>query len=213
MVFIPVVSQAYIIRKLILTLFLKGMGIFKSFGSRPIISNNTVIVYDIASSGIVLVDSDSASVFNNVVISKSDDIGHGIRNAGVQNLQANNNYIIGPYRFSAISTGDQSVLKNNVITNSDIGVEIFSDYNILIQYNNSWNNDVNYIGFTPDSTNLEVDPMVINDDSTKGDLDFHLQKYSPLIDAGDPNILDRMEAEVTLVSMAVLTVGVTRIMI
>ena len=27
--------------------------------------------------------------------------------------------------------------------------------------------------------------------TTQGDLDFHLQKYSPLIDAGDPTILDR----------------------
>ncbi len=33
--------------------------------------------------------------------------------------------------------------------------------------------------------------MVVNDDSTKGNLDFHLQAYSPLIDRGDPNILDK----------------------
>jgi hypothetical protein len=50
---------------------------------------------------------------------------------------------------------------------------------------------VSYAGFVPDTTNLSVDPMVANDDSTQGNLDFHLQKYSPLIDAGDPNILDK----------------------
>ena len=33
--------------------------------------------------------------------------------------------------------------------------------------------------------------MIVNDDTTQGELDFHLQKYSPLIDAGDPTILDR----------------------
>jgi hypothetical protein len=33
--------------------------------------------------------------------------------------------------------------------------------------------------------------MVVNDDSTQGKLDFHLQMYSPLIDVGDPNILDK----------------------
>ena len=33
--------------------------------------------------------------------------------------------------------------------------------------------------------------MIVNDDTTQGDLDFHLQMYSPLIDAGDPTILDR----------------------
>ncbi len=33
--------------------------------------------------------------------------------------------------------------------------------------------------------------MVVNDDTTYGELDFHLQKYSPLINAGDPNIQDK----------------------
>lgn len=33
--------------------------------------------------------------------------------------------------------------------------------------------------------------MVVNDDTTKGELDFHLQMFSPLIDAGDPNIFDK----------------------
>jgi len=62
---------------------------------------------------------------------------------------------------------------------------------LIAKYNNSWNNGINYGSFTPDTTNLSVDPMIVNDDTTHGELDFHLQKYSPLIDAGDPNILDR----------------------
>ena len=33
--------------------------------------------------------------------------------------------------------------------------------------------------------------MIVNDDTTQGELDFHLQKYSPLIDAGDPTMKDR----------------------
>jgi hypothetical protein len=33
--------------------------------------------------------------------------------------------------------------------------------------------------------------MIVNDDNTQVELDFHLQAYSPLIDAGDPTILDR----------------------
>jgi hypothetical protein len=33
--------------------------------------------------------------------------------------------------------------------------------------------------------------MVVNDDTTQGELDFHLQMFSPLIDAGDPTILDK----------------------
>ncbi len=52
--------------------------------------------------------------------------------------------------------------------------------------------NINYDnGINPDTTNLSVDPMIVNDDTTQGELDFHLQAYSPLIDAGDPTILDR----------------------
>ena len=69
--------------------------------------------------------------------------------------------------------------------------EVWNTSGLVFHYNNVWNNAINYVGFTPDSTNISVDPMVVNDDTTQGELDFHLQKYSPLIDAGDPNILDK----------------------
>lgn len=49
-----------------------------------------------------------------------------------------------------------------------------------------WDNDINFQNFSPDTTNIFVDPMFVDEDS----MDFHLQMYSPLIDAGDPNILD-----------------------
>ncbi|MBK7378270.1 MAG: hypothetical protein IPJ03_04600 [Ignavibacteriales bacterium] len=179
----PIIDSNYIVSS--------GDGIEKSFGSSPTIKNNVIILYgELANQGIFTSYSDSAQVFNNLVISMSSSTGDGIENAAVQNFIANNNYVIGPYRFSAISSGYQSVINNNVITNSGVGVEFFGDFSITFQYNNSWNNVVNYSGFTADSTNLKVDPMVMNDDSTKGDLDFHLQMFSPLIDAGDPNILD-----------------------
>ena len=33
--------------------------------------------------------------------------------------------------------------------------------------------------------------MIVNGDSTRGELNFHLQAFSPLIDRGDPDILDK----------------------
>jgi hypothetical protein len=77
------------------------------------------------------------------------------------------------------------------VTKTGRGIQVGTIQNLLVQYNNSWNNDINYYGIMPDTTNLSVDPMIVNDDSTQGDLDFRLQMYSPLIDAGDPTILDR----------------------
>jgi hypothetical protein len=103
-------------------------------------------------------------------------------------LRLYNNYITGNLG-DAITIGAYDLAKNNVVTNVNIG--IIGNVNSVIQYNDIWNNNINYSGFTPDTTNLSVDPMIVNDDTTQGELDFHLQKYSPLIDAGDQNILDK----------------------
>ena len=78
-----------------------------------------------------------------------------------------------------------------MVTGGLRGVEVVGTTGLIFQYNDVWKNGRNYSGFTPDTTNISVDPMVVNDDTTQGDLDFHLQMFSPLIDAGDPNILDR----------------------
>ncbi|RKY99641.1 MAG: hypothetical protein DRQ13_01930 [Ignavibacteriae bacterium] len=86
-------------------------------------------------------------------------------------------------------SGASSVIKNTHIEKAVNGL----DYDVgggsppVFQYNNLWNNQNNFQDFTPDSTNIYRDPMFVNEDS----LDFHLQMYSPLIDAGDPNILDK----------------------
>jgi len=58
---------------------------------------------------------------------------------------------------------------------------------IKFSFNNAWNVGTPFLDFIPDSTNTKIDPMVVSEDSS----DFHLQMYSPLIDAGEPNILDR----------------------
>ena len=85
-------------------------------------------------------------------------------------------------------SGASSVITNTHIEKAVIGL----DYDVgggsppVFRYNNLWDNQTNFQDFTPDSTNIFVDPMFVNEDS----MDFHLQMYSPLIDAGDPNILD-----------------------
>ncbi len=170
-----------------------GDGITKTIGASPTIKNNTIILKS-GSTGISLSTSNSTIIYNNLII--GDPGIEAIYNPGVQYLLLYNNYATGNFDHPqnqnfVLSIGSDDVSKNNVVTNSERGVEAFSTQNLVFQYNNLWNNDVNYYGFTPDTTNLSVDPMIVNDDTTQGELDFHLQKYSPLIDAGDPNILDR----------------------
>jgi hypothetical protein len=78
-------------------------------------------------------------------------------------------------------------IKNNSVVGGEKGIYRYDIGEMpVVQYNNCWNNDINFSNFTPDSTNISFDPMYVNPDS----MDFRLQMYSPLIDAGDPNILD-----------------------
>jgi hypothetical protein len=181
----PIIDSNYIVTE--------HIGIRKSFGTKPLITNNTIILKGLGGRGIHLSTSDSVKVYNNSVFSEEGF--SGIYNPGVQYLQLNNNYVTGNFfddpQFYVIEVGPDNVVKNNVVANVLRGIEAWGSENLVVQYNNLWNNVVNNSGFTLDSTNLSVDPMIVNDDTTQGELDFHLQMFSPLIDAGDPNILDR----------------------
>jgi hypothetical protein len=180
--FKPIIDSNYIVS-------MDGHGIYKSFGARPIIINNEIITIGI---GIQLSSSDSAIVNNNtIVVPGGIESGYGIYNTATQYLRLHNNQISGAFLFRILYIGPDNNVKNNVISNAEGEIRKWGSQNLIYQYNNVWNSAVSYAGFVPDTTNLSVDPMVANDDSTQGNLDFHLQKYSPLIDAGDPNILDK----------------------
>ena len=163
-----------------------GYGIYKFFGSRPIIKNNEIRL--IGDYGIYIMQSDTAKAFNNLIIGAYTA---GIDNNSYTNLLVYNNYITGKINAYGIRGGPNSVVKNNVVTNTNSGIGKYGSQDPVVQYNDSWNNNINYDDIIADTTNLSVDPMVVNDDTTQGKFDFHLQKYSPLIDAGDPNILDK----------------------
>ena len=171
-----------------------GVGIRKSFGTRPIIKNNIIKLKNTGTFGIYLSVSDSAIIYNNLIHA---EVGReGISNDGVPFLRLYNNYLTGNFddqqnlaHVLLVRSGND--VKQNVVTNAKRGVQAGGTTDLIFQYNNVWNNDINYSGFTPDTTNLSVDPMIVNDDTTQGKLDFHLQMFSPLIDAGDPEMIDK----------------------
>ena len=161
-------------------------GIDKSYGARPIIKNNVIFLNP--ADAMYLSHSDSTRVFNNFIYGR----GYGIYNYGVYAFSAVNNYIDGEIGKGIALGLNGDMVKNNVVTNADVGIyKPNGSSSVNVQYNNLWKDSIKYSGFTADTTNISVDPMVVNGDSTQGDLDFHLQMFSPLIDRGDPNILDK----------------------
>ncbi len=97
-----------------------------------------------------------------------------------------NNVVIGNNTEAAFNLSGKSVVKNNVVINSEKGFRYGSEGEREFKYNYHWNVETPYINFVPDSTNRELYPMFVDPDSG----DYHLQAFSPLINAGDPGILD-----------------------
>ncbi|MBK7378955.1 MAG: T9SS type A sorting domain-containing protein [Ignavibacteriales bacterium] len=179
--YIPIIEQNVFLNQ-------SSYSILVLFGTKPTIRNNIIYLDGNFAYGYYGGGSDTAFVYNNLILSVNGK--SGLQNSIVPTKNFNNT-LTGIFTFRGIDLENFNKAIGNNIFNSTSGLIQDQGETPVIQYNNSWNNDVNYSGFTPDSTNLSVDPMIVNDDSTKGDLDFHLQKYSPLIDAGDPNVLDK----------------------
>jgi hypothetical protein len=171
-----------------------AFGIFMGFtsGMKIIISNNVIKLKESSAHAIFGGATDTGWVYNNLVLCENCDNSHlGINNATGYPTFNYNNFVGGNFKSGAIDAGDKNVIINNTVIGNYQGIVKNSSTSPVIKYNNSWNNVINFGGFTPDSTNISVDPMVVNPDSLLGKLDFHLQMYSPLIDAGDPSILDK----------------------
>ena len=84
------------------------------------------------------------------------------------------------------------VIKNNLFTYINKGVYNYgnpgiSDYNMFFA-----NTNVMYQNMQPGANDIVADPMYFNDTTAVlgGTYNFRLQKYSPAIDRGDPDILD-----------------------
>jgi len=146
------------------------------FGSTPYIANNIFI-----GKGFWGSYSGLNELYNNLFITNGR-IGAAFSDSTI----FINNIITGFSEQGILVGGDNQVVKNNVIENAEVGIKSNVPNNPVVQYNNFWNlGVVNQNTAFPDSTNIFRDPMFVDDTS-----DFHLQMFSPLIDAGDPNILD-----------------------
>jgi hypothetical protein len=166
----------------------RGQGIRKDLGAKPTITHNVIKFIQYGADAIYLGPTDTAKVYNNLIIIGT---GYGGIYKNGAYMHAINNHLIGNPGAYGINTGPYDVVKNNIVTNANKGITSSDNQGLIAQFNDSWNNLINYYNIAADTTNLSFDPMILNDDTTQGDLDYHLQMYSPLIDAGDPNILDK----------------------
>jgi hypothetical protein len=161
-----------------------GRGIEPTLSSNPWIRGNIIVINNSGNTtyGYKSGFNNGATIYNNEFYSlNSDNVIDALSEEIIINNVVYGNFNYGIYKYPG------GAIKNNVISGGDVGLRVYGSPSPEIKYNDVWNNQTNYINYTPDSTNISVDPMLVNPDS----MDFHLQKYSPLIDAGDPSIFDK----------------------
>jgi len=155
-----------------------------SFPENLAIHNNIIITKDEYSDGINTPIADSFYCSNNLVI--GDDCFYGIDITGGPG-KLNNNVVIANSKIHPLFVPNNSSVFNNFISNSVNGYSFENGNTDEFQYNGYWDVAIPFKDGTPDTTNKELYPMFMNE----GEEDYKLQKYSPLIDSGNPEIKDK----------------------
>lgn len=160
-----------------------GTGIISQIGAEPTITNNTITIEGtVVEAGIFIFVDQPSYIYNNIVIGKGGR--DGIQGRDLPSI-IRNNLVLCNFSNAGISHGNYPV-ENNIMMNSKAGFVAATGTGYYTKYNDTWNVKNPYTGEIPDSTNISKYPMFVCEDS----LDFHLQMYSPMIDAGNPEIKD-----------------------
>ena len=125
--------------------------------SSPVISYNLIRNYEYR--GIKVEDNASPQIFNNTIVFN------------------------GSYGMYLTDTCSPSIYNNIVCNNYSYGIRALTSVNANLSYNDVYDNSSgNYYGITAGPGSISADPDFVS--SASGD--FHLQVWSPCIDAGDP---------------------------
>jgi hypothetical protein len=184
-----------LIKNCVLTLYTNtSVGVELPFAGNNIIQNNIMLFLynDNFESSITVGYTNSINISNNLI----SRFGNGIFFDTVLDTAFVRNNIItyqsGNGSAGIWSSGNKIFTSNQIYINSKKGIYQIGSGFVRSDYNLFWNNDVNLVGTTYGDSDIVADPMFVNDTIpiANGSYDFHLQKYSPAIDKGDPAILD-----------------------
>lgn len=184
-------TSAPIIRKNTITAntasSLGGGGIYIYYLSTPLVEQNLITQNSSSNgAGIGVYWDSSPTIRNNLII--KNFAGAGIRIVGLTPVITNNTISFNEKDGIQYESGAAPVITNNIITsNGSKGINASSP-NGTIKYNDVWGHSAgNYSSLIGDLTgtagNISAEPVFINPASD----DYHLNYFSPCINAGDPN--------------------------
>ena len=156
--------------------------------------NNNIILFTGTinpDAGISIGAPRKVNISNNIISGFADNIDISIQI--IDSVIIRNNILVhhnpGQGNSSIHSINDDPFVENVILTNNNAalyGWPIQSNYNLF------WNNESNRTNGALGDSDIIADPMFVKDTIPRidGNYDYHLQKYSPAIDKGNPNILD-----------------------
>jgi hypothetical protein len=114
----------------------------------------------------------------------------GRRHFVFSNVIVENNTMVGfpenPVNVGIVNGDSMLALRNNVVSGFQYAIDTYPESTTFLYYNCIWSNRYLFNLYPPDTIigNIFQNPMFVDTS------DYHLQAFSPCIDAGDPAILD-----------------------
>jgi hypothetical protein len=138
---------------------------------------------------------DSLLLQNNLITDMTTEFNFSaiyLSNGGSSKARIINNTISVDKKYGGISITDiDAEAKNNIIGNTSGGLKASGSSSYVSgSYNDLWNNTENYVASSGAVIDTSLGGNIYSDPMFVGNGDYHLQKYSPCIDAGDPSIKD-----------------------
>jgi hypothetical protein len=173
-----------------------GIGIENFHQGQPTIKNNIILAtqYETSSGIRNVIELKKLVVENNLIAGFMLNVDVGVTYDTVKVI----NNLIRDYNSTNTGLGaiygydgtEKTMFRNNILSNNRVGIRFTGDPNS--DFNLFWENDINVINGTAlGDYDIFADPMFVKDTLAYTQTwDFHLQKYSPAIDKGDPSILD-----------------------
>ncbi len=157
-------------------------GSFMVRNSSPTIRNNHITCIAADPFGIMLNKTSNAKIFNNIINDKTN-FGTGIKILESQDIDIVNNTIVTHGRGIEEIASSANIYNNIITGNNDFG--ILKSSTSFMNYNNVWNNIIDYKDISPGMNDISKDPFFI--DAEKGN--YRLANNSACIDAGNPDFV------------------------